>query len=104
MNAHLVPAVLLMAAIALSWPEFVAMFRLDGRVAVIEVSLMSVATAAFLGAMGLALQQFGLIVGGLLCTAGACLGHCMRRTTHATQMTLLSSGCILALLASRTFV
>ena len=57
MNAHLVPAVLLMAAIALSWPEFVAMFRLDGRVAVIEVSLISVATAASRGTIALTMPQ-----------------------------------------------
>lgn len=103
MDGNMVPMVLLVAAIALSWPKFLAMFRIDANPATMETAVISIATAACLGAVGLSLQQYGAVVGGLICVIGLGAGQFLRSGTIVARLeTTLSIACLAIFLAART--
>lgn len=83
MNADFVPMTLLMTAIALSWPEFIGMFRLRASPTVGQSVIMTLACAAGIGAAGLVIQHFGIFSGGLACLLGILAGQCLRNDEEA---------------------
>jgi hypothetical protein len=101
MNGNMVPMVLLVAAIALSWPKFIAMFRIETNRATMEMTVISVATAVFLGTAGLAFQQYGTAAGGIMCALGVGAGQILRKTTRVARLeTTLSLACLAIFLAA----
>lgn len=101
MNADLVPLALLTVATALSWPEFASMFRVSGGRSTAEFSVMSAASAAFLGAVGLAMQQFGPVHGGIASLVGIFAGHWLRKDSATARAgALLSVACVAVLFGS----
>lgn len=104
MNADVVPMALLMTAIALSWPEFVGMFRLRANPTVTQSAIMTLACAAGLGAAGLAIQNFGIMPGGLVCLLGILAGQFLRNDARmARAEAFLSVGCIAVVVAGHPF-
>ena len=102
MNGNMAPMGLLVAAIALSWPKFLAMFRIKANAASIEMAVISVASATCLGAMGLSLQQYGAAAGGIMCVLGLGTGQFLREGTSVARLeTTLSVGCLAIFLAAR---
>lgn len=101
MNGSIVPMALLVAAIALSWPKFIAMFRFETNPATMEMTTISVATAVFLGTTGLAFQQYGAAAGGIMCALGLGAGQSLRKTTRVARLeTMLSLACLAIFLAA----
>ena len=99
----MVPILFLMAAIALGWPKFAGMFRSEPRGAAAELAIVSVATAAFLGAIGLAFQQFGPLVGGTACALAVAAGLILQRQVGAARFqTALAAMCLAIFIAGRT--
>ncbi|UVC08069.1 hypothetical protein IHQ71_23370 [Rhizobium sp. TH2] len=102
MNGNMVPMVLLVAAIALSWPKFLAMFRIETNPAATELAIISAASAACLGASGLALQQYGAAAGAIICVVGLGAGQFLRKgATVARLETTLSIACLAIFLAAK---
>lgn len=102
MNGNMVPMVLLVAAIALSWPKFIAMFRITVSPPVMETAVISVAAAVFLGTTGLSLQQYGNAVGAIMCGLGLCAGEFLRRGVNIARLeTTLSLACLAIFLAAK---
>jgi hypothetical protein len=105
MNGNMGPMVLLVLAIALSWPKFLAMFRMETNPATPEVAVISVASAVCLGAIGLSLQQYGGIAGGIMCVLGFGAGQFLRKGAGTVPLkTTLSLACLAIFLAARTTV
>ena len=99
----MVPMMFLMAAIALGWPKFAGMFRCEPGGAAVELAIVSVATAAFLGAAGLAFQQFGVLAGGTACALAIGAGQFLPRRAGAARFeTALAAMCLAIVIAGRT--
>ncbi|CAN7670275.1 hypothetical protein [Rhizobium sp. LjRoot254] len=102
MDGNMVPMVLLVAAIALSWPKFLDMFRIQVSPPVMEAAVMSVAAAVFLGTAGLSLQLYGNAAGAIMCSLGLCAGEFLRRVVYIARLeTTLSLACLAIFLAVR---
>jgi hypothetical protein len=86
MNGSLLPMALLVAAIALSWPKFIAMFRIESNRATLEMTVISAACAICIGAIGLSLQQYGAATGGIMCALGVGAGQFLRKTTSGARL------------------
>jgi hypothetical protein len=102
MNGNMVPMVLLVAAIALSWPKFLDMFRIKVSPPVMEAAVMSVAAAVFLGTTGLSFQLHGNAAGMIMCGLGLCAGEFLRRGVNIARLeTTLSLACLGIFLVTR---
>lgn len=95
MNSGMVSIVLLAASIALGWPKFLGMFKLEVNPAAAEFTLLSIATAVCLAAIALALQEFGPLLGGLICILAVGSGQALRREgSTAGPETVVSALCL----------
>ena len=99
----MVPMMFLMAAIALGWPKFASMFRVEPDGGVAEPAIVTVASATFLGAAGLAVQQSGVLTGGAACALAIGAGQFLPRRVGAARFeTALSAACLAIVIAGIT--
>jgi hypothetical protein len=95
-------ALLLACALGASWPRFLTMF--DARTSALgnEAVSLSVAATLALGAMGLALQTYGIYAGSALCLAGVAIGQAVRTANLGRTGSLIMACASLALFMSVT--